>query len=158
MSVAPGPIRASVIPKQAQTQGGVSMGPGASFGPGPGRGISSGPGAGFGRGISSGPGPAAAAAKGKGVVSAGPGAAALAAMKKQQEDAKIKMAEYSADGRKIVATGPPCAVCSQMILGRITNALGKQFHPEVRGKRRNVFLSQISLSSVFQVQELWTKL
>lgn len=117
MSVAPGPIDASALHKQAPSTAAVRTGPADTFGSGVGaiRSISA---------PTSGPKP-----KG-GVVSAGPGAAMLAARKRQEEAARIKVASVAADGRIIVATGPQCAACAQTIVGRITNVMGKQLHPE----------------------------
>lgn len=117
MSIRPGALNQQLGPTSAPAP---SMGPAATGARGisGGRGISSGPGAAFAKGgISSGPG-----ANRGGVVSAGPGAAFLAKKKEEEgKDVTIKMAEYTPDGRKIIATGPPCAKCGQMVLGKITN-------------------------------------
>lgn len=95
---------------------GVSRGPGVSSGPGISRGpgVSSGPGMSRGPGISSGPG------AGRGV-SSGPGAAMMGGR---------PMATHTPDGRPIQFSGPPCAACNEMVIGPVTNALDKQWHPE----------------------------
>lgn len=119
MSAATGPISASVLLKQATLSAGVRTGPADTFGTG----------AAAGRGITA-PVATSPKPKGGGVVSAGPGAAMLAARKRSEEAARIKLAAVAADGRTLVATGPQCAACAQPIVGRITNAMGKQLHPE----------------------------
>lgn len=40
------------------------------------------------------------------------------------------MATHTPDGRKIVAKGPPCAHCNEMVIGRVLNAMGKTWHPD----------------------------
>jgi len=138
MSVGPGAITlptetyaaAQPRPKMIST---APPGRGVTSGPGAARGISSGPGAA--RGISAGPGAArggvsASPGAARGVVSSGPGAALLAAKKTSDSNLQIKPAEYGPDGRKLIYSGPPCAVCGEMILAKVTNALGKTYHPE----------------------------
>jgi hypothetical protein len=38
------------------------------------------------------------------------------------------MATHTPDGRELTFTGPPCAVCEEMIIGAVINACGKQYH------------------------------
>ncbi|PRP83932.1 LIM-type zinc finger-containing protein [Planoprotostelium fungivorum] len=93
---------------------GMSSGPGRGVSSGPGRGISSGPG----RGISSGP--------GRGF-SSGPGRGAAAP---ESAGRSRPLATHTPDGRPIIHTGPPCAHCNEMIIGRVISALGKTYHPQ----------------------------
>eukprot|EP01118_Nematostelium_gracile_P011378 TRINITY_DN4024_c0_g1_i1.p1 TRINITY_DN4024_c0_g1~~TRINITY_DN4024_c0_g1_i1.p1 ORF type:complete len:457 (+),score=98.77 TRINITY_DN4024_c0_g1_i1:89-1372(+) len=72
-----------------------------------------------GRGVSSGPG---GAWRGK---SSGPGRGGLPAAGRA-----MPLAERTPDGRPIMHTGPPCAMCGEMVVGQILNALGKTYHPE----------------------------
>lgn len=107
---------AAAYPTQT-AQPAVSRGPGVSSGPGVSRGpgVSSGPG--LGRGMSSGPG----VSSGPGGMSRGPGAPMMGGR---------PMATHTPDGRPVNFTGPPCAACSEMIIGPVTNAMDKTFHPE----------------------------
>jgi len=84
-----------------------------------GRGVSSGPGPMRGRGVSSGPGPGW---RGK---SSGPGRGGLQGAGRAQP-----LATQTPDGRPVVHTGPPCAMCNEMVIGQCINALGKSYHPE----------------------------
>eukprot|EP01098_Paradermamoeba_levis_P011338 TRINITY_DN4843_c0_g3_i7.p1 TRINITY_DN4843_c0_g3~~TRINITY_DN4843_c0_g3_i7.p1 ORF type:complete len:421 (-),score=66.20 TRINITY_DN4843_c0_g3_i7:2-1264(-) len=105
---------------------GFVAGPGAgrgtvSAGPGAGRGVmSSGPGAGRG-GMSCGPG------AGRGL-SFGPGVAKPWAPQGTLPSTQAPL--FSPDGKPVVQNGPPCAKCGEMIIGNVSTALGKTWHPE----------------------------
>jgi hypothetical protein len=111
VSSGPGGGRGGVSsgPGGARGRGGISSGPGnrggMSSGPGNRGGMSSGPGGGRGRG-----GGAAGASSGPGRIGA--------------------LATHTADGREIHFSGPPCAACEETIIGAVTNALDKQYHPD----------------------------
>jgi len=111
--MAPVSPRGSVADGQPAT---MSAGPGAA-----GRGVmSAGPGA---RVISSGPG-----ALGRGGMSFGPGVTKAWAPLGSVPNAA---ATVVGPGRvALTHVGPPCAKCGQMILGNVTHALDKTWHPE----------------------------
>jgi hypothetical protein len=118
-------------------RGGMSSGPGGrggmSSGPGGRGGMSSGPG---GRGgMSSGPGGRGGMSSGPGGrgggMSSGPGGGAGRGSGPAAPANRIgPLATHTADGREIKHTGPPCARCEEMIIGAVTQALDKQYHPD----------------------------
>ncbi len=114
-------------------------GPGASSGPG--RAVSAGPGvsSGPGRGVSSGPG-----------ISSGPGAKRAPAAAKAPQ----MLGKQTPDGRAVTHNGPPCYACGKIIVGRVTNAFDRTYHPECFsckncnkqfGGKRLVFASQFAV-------------
>jgi len=115
---APAPTAAPASPAVSRGPG-VSAGPGISRGPG----VSSGPGISRGPGVSSGPGAGRGNSNGPGM-SSGPGAGGPAMMGGRA------MATHTPDGRAINFTGPPCAACTEMVIGPVINAMDKQWHPE----------------------------
>ncbi|KAL6064720.1 LIM and senescent cell antigen-like-containing domain protein 2 [Balamuthia mandrillaris] len=126
VSTGPGPI--STGPGFVSTGPGprVSTGPGAGFvSTGPGPRVSTGPGAGF---VSTGPGPIST---GPGLASTGPGAAFVRPQHAGRGGGNIGgVAEFTPEGKKLTVHGPPCDYCGEPVVGKVTNALGKHYHPE----------------------------
>eukprot|EP01090_Pellita_catalonica_P017642 TRINITY_DN536_c0_g1_i3.p1 TRINITY_DN536_c0_g1~~TRINITY_DN536_c0_g1_i3.p1 ORF type:complete len:528 (+),score=62.05 TRINITY_DN536_c0_g1_i3:141-1724(+) len=81
--------------------------------------------------VSTGPGRGGFVSTGPGMVSTGPGAAwNKPKMAERSGNGIDGMATATPDGRDIKVNGVPCAYCSKMIVGRVTNALGKKWHPD----------------------------